>query len=277
MNHTRNIRPILLLGGIWAVGGLILRWIILTRSMNEEGLVRIGSPALAVLMAVSALGVGLLTCFCLRLNRLPGTEACFSGTRFLLPGSLAAAGLLLAGCLVSLAAPAERDAEPMRTACLIGVGVAVLLGCTPFVRADKSRFWLRLLPAAWSLGMMILRFRSWTQDPLIIRIAPTLMAFLCDMLCVMLLSGFPLGAGHRRSTVLFGLCAGIFTVMLIPDHLTGLYGSAGDLLILLGFGLWSVVHALALLRPIVQEETAPETEEERTDGRTAPEQETLPG
>ena len=276
MNHFRTNRLLLLLTGAWALGGLLLRIVVLTRSMNAEGLVRIGSPALAVLMLYSLIGMGILTWFCLRLNRLPGTEACFTGTSFLLPGTLAAAALLLAGCFVSLSVPAEARGEAMRLADLAGVGIAVLMGCTGFVRADKSRFWLRLLPAAWALAVMILRFRSWTQDPLIIHIAPTLMAFLCDLLCVMLLSGFPLGAGHRRSTVLFGLGAAIFTVMLIPDHLSGLYGSLGDLLTLLGLGLWSLLHALALLRPSVQEETAPETPAEGTDGETAPE-EKLPG
>ena len=257
MKRSDLIRPILLLTGVWALGGLILRVITLTRSINEDGLVRVGSPALAITMVFSLLGMGLLTWFCLRLNRLPGSEACFPVAGGLRGAMFAAPILLLAGCFVSLAAPVESRDDALRIADLAGVGMALLMGATLLIRPGKSRFWPRFLPAVWALAMMILRFRSWTQDPLIIRIAPTLMAVLCDLLSLMLLSGFSLGAGHRRSTVLFGLAAGVFTLMSVPDHLTGLYGTVGELLALLGLAVWNVGHALGLLRPEVQQEEPP--------------------
>ncbi len=260
MNHSRMIRPILLVSGIWALGALGLRAITLVRSFNEEGLVRVGSPALAVPMVFSLLGMGLLTWPCLRLNRRPGNETCFAAVDRLRAVPLIAPVLLILGCLLLLAAPAEDRDEALRIADLAGVGAALLMGCTHFIRPGKARFWPRFLPALWTLAMMILRFRSWTQDPLVIRIAPTLMAVLCSLVCLMLLSGFPLGAGHRRSTVLFGLASGVFTLMAVPDHLTGLYGAKGELPVLLGPALWNVVHALALLRPEVQEEEPPREE-----------------
>ena len=257
MNHSRLIRPILLVSGIWALGALGLRCITLARSFHEDGLVRVGSPALAVTMLVSLLGMGVLTWLCLGLNRLPGSETCFPAAGAARAAQLVGPTLLLAGCLLSLGTPMEGRAEVPRLACLAGVPAALLMAWTSLLRQDGSRFWPRLLPALWALVMMILRFRSWTQDPLIIHIAPTLLSVLCSLICLALLAGFPLGAGHRRSTVLFGLAAGVFTLMAAPDHLTGLYGSPGELLILSGLALWNVLHAVGLLRPAVQEETAP--------------------
>ena len=254
MNHSRLIRPILLLSGIWAIGALGLRVITLARSFHEDGLVRVGSPALAVTMIYSLLGIGLLTWLCLRLNRLPGNEACFPNSGWLSTISAFAALPIAIGCLLLLAAPAENRDNALRIADLAGVLMAVAMRFTFVVRPGRGRFWLRFLPAVWLLAVMILRFRSWTQDPLIIRIAPTLMAVLCSLVCLTLLSGFPLGAGHRRSTVLFGLASGVFALMAAPDHLTGLYGTAGELLVLLGLAFWNVLHALGLLRPAVQEE-----------------------
>ena len=88
-----------------------------------------------------------------------------------------------------------------------------------------------------------------------IHITPLLLGWTCCMVETMLLTGFPLDAGHRRSGVLFGLAAVVFTCMTLPDYALGLRTGFSDLLILIGLALWCGEAAFALLRNRVQEES----------------------
>lgn len=91
---------------------------------------------------------------------------------------------------------------------------------------------------------------------MLIELVPQLLTMICAMLTNALVPGFMLGAGHRRSTVLFGLLTGFSAAMALPDYLLGAKTARSDLMIYLGLALWTVVHALLLLRRGVQDETA---------------------
>ena len=287
----------------------VLRILLLYTAFDDNGLLPAGSYALRVtVLTALCFFVGLLF-LALRLNRLPGTEACLAPEGPLGWVALGAAGLLFAGSMVLLLDPAGEASMVWgawwglaAALCMAGTvlegislwaglsavglllagSLTVLLKVDPQDRAllwaargslvaalalgaamlgsrEKRVFWLRLPPALFATLSLILRFRSWSQDPLVIHVAPSLLAWVCVMVELVLLPGFALNAGHRRSGVLFGLAAGVYTLGLLPDLLLTGRGSASELLSVLGLGCWCVVPALALLRDLVQqEEPAPE-------------------
>ena len=288
----------------------VLRILLLHTAFDENGLLPAGSYALRVTVLTALCFFAGLLFLALRLNRLPGTEACLALEGPLVWLALGAAGLLFAGSMTVLLDPAGEAALAWgawwglaAALCMAGTALegislwagwsaaglllagslTVMLGGDPLDKAlqwagrgtlaaalglaaamlgsrDQRRFWLRLPPALFATLSLILRFRSWSQDPLVIHIVPALLAWVCVMVELVLLPGFSLNAGHRRSGVLFGLAAGVFTLGVLPDLLLTKRGSLSEPLLLLGLGIWCVLPALALLRDVVQnEEPAAET------------------
>ena len=263
--HSRFSERILQTAGLFAALLLGLRIYTFLAGFDADGLLPRGSLLLPVTVVLCVLCFAVLAGLGLRLNRLPGAEDCFlrSGVWSFL--QILGAVLLLLGCLFSLLLQKEALTPVWRVNHIVGLIAAVAMLTVSFGSGASGSgiFWLRLPAALYALFSMILRFQAWSHDPLVIEIIPFLLAFLCCMVSLMLLCGFPLKVGHRRSTVCFGLCAGIFALMGLPDVFLGRRAAAGDVLILLGLALWCVVHALQLLRDAVQEETAPaETAEE---------------
>ncbi|MBO4419188.1 MAG: hypothetical protein J5789_05140 [Oscillospiraceae bacterium] len=235
-----------------------LRVLILQTSFDKNGLLPFGSIALPVTVLVCAGFFGVLWFQSARLNRLPGRENAFSVQGLWLPVKLIAAGLLLAGCVLALT---ELEQFSLKSAELLipvaGAVSALLLGWNSLrERRGESFFWVRLVPAIFTGAALVLRFRVWSHDPMVIHILPSLLAWTCCMVEMMLLSGFSLNVGHRRSAVLFGLAAGMFACMTVPDYLLGESGrvSLPDLLTLLGVALWCFIAALELLRDRTQRE-----------------------
>ncbi|MBQ1372238.1 MAG: hypothetical protein IIY70_04840 [Oscillospiraceae bacterium] len=246
-----------------------LRVFHLKNSLDSDGLLPPQSKVLLITVLACAGFFLALMVLCLKLNRLPGTESCFSqGGVWGLP-KLVAAALLLAGSVLLL-----QDQELLADSRKCGVTIAGAVSALAMgwsVYASKhgaGLFWLRLLPALFTVAGLILRFRIWSHDPLIIHIVPFLLAWVCCTMETMLLTGFPLGAGHRRSTVLFGLSAGMFSCMSIADYLVGQKTGSGEALTLLGLAIWSVCAALELLQPRVQEEQ-PANDETQNPGEEA--------
>lgn len=237
----------------------------LRTAFDENGLLPPGSRALTVTVLLSAAVFLMLTLASLRLNRLPGTEDCFSGGAVWLFLRLAATVLLFCGCaLPLLEAPALLE-KAWRWTYLGGLLTALAMLWTALaVKRSPALFWFRLLLALFTGVSLVLRFREWSHDPMVIHIAPPLLAWVCCMMETMLLTGFPLKAGHRRSGVLFGLAAGVFACMTLVDYLLGQKSGLSEVLILLGVALWCVTAALELLRPQVQaEQPAPEAPQEQ--------------
>lgn len=234
---------------------VLLRVLILNYAFDEKGLLPRGSSVLFLSVLAAAGVFAVLGLLCRRLNRLPGREDCLSGgaaQRLLLA---AAALLVFLGALLELT---EGGPEPGKAELAIrwaGMLSGLLLLAVALVpQRGRGFFWARFLPALYTGAALILRFRDWSHDPLVIHVAPVLLAWTCFMVEMMLLSGFPLGAGHRRSAVLFGLAAGVFTCMTLPDYVLGDRAGLSELLSFLGLGLWCAVSAFALLRSRVQEE-----------------------
>lgn len=259
MNHSQSASALRAAALISAVILTALRVVILKTSFDEAGMLPPGSSALPVTVAVSACCFLALLLLALRLNPLPGREDCFSRKPLYLFLGLASTALLLTGSLLNLLDPAAVAETAPLAAALAGILSALCMGWIALTQSRSAGlFWLRL-PLALSTGLLlILRFQDWSHDPMVIHIAPLLLAWTCCMVETMLLTGFPLKAGHRRSAALFGLAAGCFVCMALPDYFLGLRKALPDLFILLGVALWCVGSALELLRRPVQDEKAPE-------------------
>lgn len=228
----------------------VFRIVILQAAFDKEGLLPRGSIALPATVLLCAVAFAVLCILSLKLNGHPGRESFFSVQGVWLPMKLLAAGLLLAGSVLTLKgldSLSVKSAETLIPAA--GIVSAVLMGWNA-LREKRGAwfFWVRLIPAIFTGAALVLRFRAWSYDPMIIHIIPVLLAWTCSMVEMMLLTGFPLNVGHRRSSVLFGLGAGMFAGMTIPDFFLSDRMTLPDLLTILGVTLWCVVAALELLR-----------------------------
>ena len=227
--HSRNSRPLWILAAAFAVCAALLRAYILKNCFDQAGLLAAGSHALIWLMLLSAVCFAALLWFSL-----------FFGSLFRL--------LDEGGSMTQV----ERMAE------LLGMLAAICMALSALMRETlgKAGFWLLVPLTVYTGASLLIRFQDWSHEPMLIELVPQLLTMICAMLTNALVPGFMLGAGHRRSTVLFGLMTGFFAAMALPDYLLGLNSARSDLMIYLGFALWAVVHALLLLRRDVQDETA---------------------
>ena len=241
-----------------AVCGAVLRSVFLMTAFDGQWLLPRGSRVLLITVVFSLAMFGGLWFLSSRLNRLPGTEGCFTSEGRWLFGKLAAASLLFFGGGLSLLGMDPAAEAVNRWAALGTMAAALSLAVTALARSrGTGLFWVRLvLPLMVGLNL-VLRFRDWSHDPLVIHITPALLTYACALVESTLLTGFPLGAGHRRSAVLFGLAGACFACMGLPDYVFGLHKDLGALLTLLGPTLWGLTAALELLRESVQTEEAP--------------------
>ena len=228
----------------------VFRIVILQASFDKEGLLPRGSMALPLTVLLCAVCFAVMCVLALKLNGRPGREAFFSVQGIWLPLKLIGAGLLLAGSIMTLRGM-ERlsvaSAETLISAA--GIVSALLMGWSALrERRGTGFFWVRLVPALFTGAALVLRFRAWSYDPMIIHIIPLLLAWVCCMVEMMLLTGFSLNVGHRRSGALFGLSAGVFVCMAIPDFFLSDRIALSDFLTVLGVAFWCVVAALELLR-----------------------------
>lgn len=256
--HSRCSRPTWILAAAFAVCAALLRAYILKNCIDEAGLLAVGSHALIWLMLFFAVCFAVLLWLSLRLNRLPGTNDCLRVDGFVLfPLLLAAIGVFF-GSLFRLLDEGGSMTRVEVLAELLGMLAAICMALSALMRETlgKAGFWLLVPLTVYTGASLLIRFQDWGHEPVLIKMAPQLLTMICAMLTNALVPGFPLGAGHRRSTVLFGLLTGIFAAASLPDYLLGVRTERGDPMIYLGLALWGAVHALLLLRRSVQDETA---------------------
>ena len=277
MEHTKYARLLRAAAPLGALLLMLFRAVSLKIALDEAGLLPLGSPVLALTLLLCAAVGCCLWLLSLRLNRLPGREDCFSDGPAVLALRLAAGAAVFFGALLPLL---EEQGELDRAELAIhwagmASGLALTwLGAAPASYRKSWSFWLRLLPALYSVAALILRFQDWSHDPLVIHFTPLLLCWSCCMVEMMLLSGYSLGAGHRRSGALFGLLTGVFACMALPDQFFGQSSGLPELLTTLGLALWCAAAGFDLLRsPVQTEQPAPKPEPEAV---PAPEAQALP-
>ncbi len=256
---------LLLLTALGCVLGLGLRMYVFTHCLDAAGRLIPGSRALYGILAFLLAGTGVMLALCLRLNRNKGRDDDFSQAPWYLFGGLMAALALFFGNLIRLLDRGAGDRVEL-VLCLAGMAGAGLLALTALFRGRgyKWLFWAQLLPALYAGMRLIMDFRLWSLDPIVIDFVARLFAGVSAMIGMAHQTGFALGYGSRRTTVFWGLCGWVYAVLCLPDCLVSHSIGLGELAITLGLGFWMFLTALHLLRPEVQSEPAPVEEAPET-------------
>lgn len=242
--------PVMIVTVILAVAAFFLRKSQLKTAFDEIGVIP-GSGRALVWIAIAV--VILFAGYSYFLRGRKKYSAISSRWLPLMGASCAAAALLLVGSILRLGAPMEKSAL------VIAIGGIVAAGCwvgTALSRyqAKQAHGALFLLPAVFYVVDLVLQFRLWTRDPVILDYCFDLLALICTMCALFHLSGFSFDQGHRRITVFFVLCGVFFNAAAMAG------APAAEFLGYLAAALWLLVNLWLLLRPASQREKTVEDE-----------------
>ena len=121
-------------------------------------------------------------------------------------------------------------------------------------RAKPAHGALFLLPAVFYVVELVLQFRLWTQDPVILDYCYDLLALICTMCALFHLGGYSFDQGRRRLTVFFALCGVFFNAAAMAG------APAAETFGYLAAALWLMVNLWLLLRPATQRARSAEDE-----------------
>lgn len=224
--------------GITAAGAVVvylLRHIQMQTQLDETGRIMAGA------------GRGPLTWICLGLTLLIGAYAFLLGTKDTMKNvsmpamvtTLAAAFFLVLGSFVSF----KKDL--LMALCGIGTAVCWVIIALKRQQDKTPSAILFMLPALFGALQLIVRFRDWSRDPLLMDYCFELLASICVMCATFHLGGFSLGRCRRRTCIFFCMSGVLFCAVAMAGR--------GILSVLssLGYGVW----LLANLWLILDEET----------------------
>lgn len=234
--------PVMIVTVILAVAAFFLRRNQLKTAFDEIGVIP-GSGRAIIWFAVAV--VILFAVYAYFLRGRKKYSAISSRWMPLLAGSCAAAALLLVGSILRLGAPMEK------LALVIAVGGVVTAVC--WVGTALSRYQAKpahgalfLLPAVFYVVDLVLQFRLWTRDPVILDYCFDLLALICTMCALFHLGGYSFDQGRRRITVFFTLSGVFFNAAAMAG------APAAEFLGYLAAALWLLVNLWLLLRPASQ-------------------------
>lgn len=156
-------------------------------------------------------------------------------------GSCVAAALLAVGSILRL----RGNGTTGIVIALGGIITAVCWVLTALGRyqARRAHGALFLLPAVFYVVDLVMQFRLWTKDPVILDYCYDLFALICTMCAVLQLGGYCFDKGSRRITVFFTMCGIFFSAAAMAG------ASAPYVLSDLAAALWLLVNLWLLLRP----------------------------
>lgn len=258
MEYPKKLRLFWIAAAVWAAAAFGLRFLILSNSATLDGRILAPRSALIWTLAFSLAGLVLLVVLGRFFRKTPCTDAVFSRTGFWLIPPLTGAALIFVGNLPAPAALVRglgkqpfsellQSVDKLRLlTALVGLVAAVLMVVIALLRRRQKGnglFWAQL-PLILFAGMnMIYYFRRWSHDPIVLDITPLALASICSLLGIVMIAGFSLRVGRRRSTALWCALSPVFTAMALPDYLMGAKSSRSILLIWLGLALWCGFHA----------------------------------
>lgn len=179
-------------------------------------------------------------CFLLRPRK---KHTAIQGTSPLaLLGTLAGAlGLLMSAAVTVL--ERQSSAELVLAACSVVTALcwAVIALCR--WRGKTLPTGAFMLPTLCYTVCVIIRFRGWSQDPMVLDYCYDLLALLSIMLASYHLTGFCFDRGHRRITAFFCFCGILFGAAAVSGGRMRELASTGGAMLWLASNLW------LLLRP----------------------------
>lgn len=227
--------------------GVALRCYQLCYAMDESGLPQRGSRMSTVLTVFLLAVTAALAWISSRLTKRERFEENFSNALFPVAASCMFSVLLLAGNVLLLIQPDHTATVVV----LLGIAAALTqLGMQAAWRKGTTPH--PLLPTVTCIYLivkLILDFKRWGNDPVILDYCFKLLAEICSMLAVYHYIGFCFAKGRRRIAVFWCCMSVVLCAMSLPDgFLAG--DSPAETLIYSGLGLWLFMNSLQLLTTV---------------------------
>jgi len=220
--------------GITAAGAVVvyfLRHIQLQTQLDEAGRIMAGA------------GRGPLTWICLGLTLLIGAYAFLLSPRDGIKNNSMPAMIttLAAAFLMALGSVITMKSVPVIALCGLGTAVCwVIIALRRQQNVTPSAI-LFMLPALFSAVELIVQFRDWSRDPLLMDYCFELLASIFVMCATFHLGGFSLGRGRRRTCIFFCMSGVLFCAVAMAG--SGIL----SLLSSLGAGLWLLANLWLIL------------------------------
>lgn len=225
----------------FSLAGFFLRKQQLAVGFDEAGLPN--GTGVWPLVILSAAAVALFVAVALLKEKRPGYEENFSAALPAVVLAAAGAGLLLAGNVLAFRQagvmfPAAKLLPVLGAAAAFSF-VAVAAG---WYREKQPAPVLSILPVAYYILQLILNFKSWSTDPIILDYCFKLFALICVLLATFHIGSFVFGAGQRRVCLAFCLTGVFFSAVSLAD------GGLVQMLQTAGSALWLLAGSWQLLK-----------------------------
>lgn len=242
MNH-KHIYTILLLPS--AALAAVARFFFLSLGLDHQGLPVMNHPTVYLLIAVSIIFPLLYLVLAVK---CPCREKTFSLWTRPRPSVAAIVG----GAMVLLGATGELLFSGAATTgnmilCTLGVvsGLCLILGHLFRVTGNRKNPPTELVPVVYLVIKLIVNFKNWSVDPVILDYFPMLMALIFALLSLYGGAGFLFDEGRPGKTLCFASLTVFFSAMAAVDGFLG--GDPGIVMTYLGFLLWNLPVIARLL------------------------------
>lgn len=242
MNYKQTYTILLLPA---AALGAVVRFFFLSLALDAQGLPMQDHPTVPLLIAVSVL-FSLL--FLILAQKSPVREKTYGIWGQPRPSVPAIVG----GAMVLLGATGELLYSGEATTgncilCALGVvsGLCLILSHLSRVTGNRKNPPVELFPVVYLVVKLIINFKSWSVDPVILDYFPMLMALIFSLLSLYCAAGFLFDAGQPRKTLCFSSLCVFYSAMAAVDGF--LTGNAGIAMTYLGFLLWNLPVIFRLL------------------------------
>lgn len=172
---------------------------------------------------------------------------CGNGGFFL---SLAAAALLLIGSGLEFAeALGDGPGITSPIMCLLGLVGAISCMAAAYARknGETAHPAAELLPVVYLVVKLVLNFKDWSIDPIILDYCVILFALIFSLLAFYRGAGFLFDQGKPRTTLFYAMCAVYFCAAAIMDGIADM--SLATIVTYLGLLLWQLPVIICLLAP----------------------------
>lgn len=247
--HTPALAALLLA----SVAGLALRAAQLAIVFDADGLPTTGHPLTWVLSIYCVVAVLFMGAFCLRLPARRSAQAVLRAGTVPTAASMVGGVLLLVASLLSAGESLltlSTSTQQMNNALelLLGVlgavsGLCILAAASARQKGSKASSGLYLLPFVFALCQLVLDFKNWSSDPIILDYCFKLFALICVMGGAYRITGYCFDQGKRRLGSFWAMTGVFFSVVSLPG------ASLTELVFFLGTALWMFACVWLQLRP----------------------------
>lgn len=242
MNH-KQIYTILLLPS--AALAAVVRFFFLSLGLDAQGLPVTNHPTVYLLIAVSVIFPLLYLALAIK---CPCREKNFTLWAHPRPSvaAIVGAAMVLLGATGELLYSGEATTGNM-ILCTLGVvsGLCLILSHLFRVTGNRKNPPTELVPVIYLVVKLIVNFKNWSVDPVILDYFPMLMALIFALLSLYGGVGFLFDEGKPRKTLCFASLCVFFSAMAAVDGFLG--GDPGIAMTYLGFLLWNLPVTFRLL------------------------------